>query len=210
MQAFFLIDASWQHTIGVFSAVLSILAYLPYMRDIVRGNSHPQRASWLIWSLLSTLAFAAQYAEGATTSLWFAGAQVVGTVTIFLMSISHGKGPMLSRPDERVLWLAIIGLVIWYFTETAAYTLALTITISLLGGALTLVKAFCRPASETLMKWGTSGLAACCAIMAVGSADWMLLAYPLYIFTLNGMVVCAILCGRVAESRAVVYDRRIA
>ena len=209
MQAFHYFGANWHQCIGVLSAVLSLIAYLPYMRDISRGESHPQRASWLIWSMLSSLAFAAQYAEGATTSLWFAGAQVLGTITIFGMSIRHGRGAFLSRPDERVLWLAAMGLVVWYFTETAAYTLALTITISLLGGSLTLVKAYCRPSSETLTKWGLSFVAACCAIAAIGTADWMLLAYPLYIFTLNGTIFCAILFGRFAAARAVVYDRRL-
>ncbi len=210
MQAFFVFDAQVQYIVGVLSAVLSTIAYMPYVRDIARGKSHPQRASWLIWSLLSSLAFAAQYSEGATTSLWFAGSQVVGTVTVFLMSITHGRGAFLSRPDERVLWLAIIGLVIWYFTETAAYTLALTITISLMGGALTLFKAYQCPASETLGKWAICLVASCCAIVAVGPSDWLLLAYPVYLFALNGMVVCAILCGRLVEGRAIAYDRRIA
>ena len=212
MQAFFYLDADAQRMVGILSAALSVIAYLPYMRDILRGKTHPQRASWLIWTLLSSLAFAAQYAEGATTTLWFAGAQVTGTVTVFLMSITHGKGVFLTRPDERVVWLAIIGLVVWYFTENAAYTLALTITISLLGGSLTVIKAFVRPSSETLIKWGISVVASSLAILSVGQVDWLLLAYPLYLFTLNTMIVSAILSGRVAAARSstLPYGRHLA
>jgi len=210
MQTVFALGADMRPILGVLSAVLSIMAYVPYMRDILRGKTQPQRACWLIWSLLCTMAFGAQYAEGATTTLWFAGAQVAGTLTVFLMSITYARGAFLTRPDERVVWIAVVGLVIWYFTEDAAYTLALTITISLLGGLLTLAKAYCRPGSETMMKWGLSFVAATCRIASVGTADWLLLAYPLYLFALNGMVVCAILCGRLAEGRTSGYDRRIA
>ncbi|MEL7100804.1 MAG: hypothetical protein AAGM84_18405 [Pseudomonadota bacterium] len=188
----------WLPTFGVLSAALSIGAYGPYIRDTLRGGTEPQRASWLIWSCLSVIAFCGQMAEGASQSLWFAGAQMTGTVTVTLLSIRRGKGSFLTRPDERMLWLALIGLIVWYFTETAAYALAMTITISLLGGTLTVAKAYRAPETETASTWTLSFIASCCAIVSVGTLDWVLLAYPLYLFTLNGAIICALALGRAA------------
>ena len=192
---------SWLASFGVASAVLGLAAYVPYIRDILRGTTHPQRASWLIWAALSSIAFGAQVHEGASASLWFAGSQVLGSGIVFVLSIFCGRGEFLSRPDERALWVAVVGIVIWYFTETAFYALALTITISLLGGMLTVSKAYQRPDSETLSKWGTALVASSLALVSVGTVDWVLLAYPMYLFALNGMIVCAILFGRSNESR---------
>jgi hypothetical protein len=181
---------------GLASALLSTLAYLPYIIDTVRGRTRPQRASWLIWSVLGSIAFFSQLYEGAAASLWFAGVQVSGTITVFLLSIFVGAGVFLKRKDYIVLLLACVGLVLWYFTENAAYALAITITISLLGGVVTIEKAYRDPQSETIATWALSFVASLCAIVAVGKLDWVLLAYPVYLFALNGAILGAMLLGR--------------
>lgn len=181
---------------GIASAFLSTIAYLPYIIETVRGQTRPQRASWLIWSVLSMIAFASQVYEGATDSLWFAGAQVVGTFVIFLLSVPYGTGGFLSRKDCTVMLLALGGLVAWYFMETAVYALAITITISLLGGLVTISKSYHAPSSETTSTWILCFLASICAILSVGTVDWVILAYPMYLLTLNGAIVLAIWFGR--------------
>lgn len=196
----FALDPSWLQLFALCSAVLSLFAYLPYIHDTACGQTQPQRASWLIWSLLGSIAFFSQLHEGASMTLWFVGAQVGGTIIVFLLSIKMGKGAFLTRPDERALWIAIIGLVIWYFTETAVYALALTITISLLGGVLTVIKAYRSPQTETTTTWALSFIASCCAILALGEGDPILIAYPLYLFLLNGAILVAIVIGRATRS----------
>ena len=186
---------------GIASGVLSSFAYLPYAADTLARRTQPQRASWFIWSVLGSIAFFSQVYEGASTSLWFAGVQVSGTIGIFILSIRFGVGGFLNPRDFIVLVCALIGLVIWYFTETAAYALAITISISLLGGSVTVAKAYQEPETETLSTWLISFIASVCAILSVGSPDWIILAYPVYLFALNGAIVVAILLGRMRELR---------
>jgi len=183
------------------SGVLSTFAYIPYVIDTLARRTRPQRASWLIWSVLGSIAFCSQLFEGAGSSLWFAGVQVSGTIIVFLLSIGLGIGGFLNRRDCVVLLCALIGLVLWYFTETAIYALVITISISLLGGSVTVLKAFREPDSETMTTWFLSLLASTCAIFSVGTLDWVILAYPLYLFTLNGAIVTAILLGRMGDER---------
>lgn len=184
---------------GLISATLSTVAYLPYIRDTLRGQTQPQRASWLIWSVLGSIAFGSQLYEGATHSLWFAGAQVSGTIIVFALSVWFGVGGFLNRRDCLVLLLAAAGLVAWYFTETAIYALAITISISLMGGMVTVLKAFWDPRSETMSTWLLSFFASIFAIFAVARVDWVLLAYPIYLLTLNGAIVAAMFLGRIRK-----------
>ena len=153
--------------IGLTAAVLSIIAYIPYAIDTAAGRTRPQRASWLIWSVLSIIAFSAQFYEGASTSLWFAGSQAIASVLIFGLSLRSGKGGILKSSDYITLVLAGVGLLLWYLTETAAYTLVITITISLLGGVATATKAWHDPESETLMTWVISLVASVLAILSL-------------------------------------------
>ena len=182
--------------LGIAAGVLSTYAYIPYISDTIQRRTQPQRASWLIWSVLGSIAFASQVYEGATASLWFAGVQITGTITVFVLSIWVGKGCFLSKADKLILLTASLGLVLWYFTETAAYTLGITISISLLGGLATVAKAYKDPDSETLSTWVVSLIASACAVLSVGKMDLIILAYPLYLFTLYFAFVVAILAGR--------------
>jgi len=83
-----------------------------------------------------------------------------------------------------ILLAAFAGLILRYFTETAAYTLAITTNISLLGGFATTAKTYKDPHSETLLTWVGSLIASVCALLSVGKLDFIVLAYPLYLFTL--------------------------
>ncbi len=182
--------------LGVFSGMLSIFAYIPYIIDIIAGRTRPQRASWLIWSVLGSIAFFSQVHEGAAASIWFAGVQVSGTVIVLLLSIWRGVGHYLKTTDFLVLACAAFGLVLWQQTESAAYALVITISISLLGGSVTVIKSYRDPDSETMVTWVVSLFASICAICSVGQLDFVLLAYPLYLFTLYGTIVLAMALGR--------------
>ena len=181
---------------GLLSGLLSAYAYAPYAFDILRGQTHPQRASWFIWSVLASISLFAQIAEGATQSLWFAAVQTGGTVFIFLLGLRRGVGGLANMADALVLVGAAFGLVLWMYTDNAAYALLISIAISLLGGAVTVLKAYRAPETETMATWAACFCASICAMLAVGALDWMLLAYPLYLFTLNGAIMAAIWLGR--------------
>ncbi len=185
--------------LGLASGVLSCLAYLPYIRDTIKGQTQPQRASWLIWSVLGSISLVSQIYEGATSSLWFAGVQVTGTIIVFGLSVRSGLGKYLHKTDYAILLFASFGLLLWLFTENAAYALAISIGISLLGGTVTVTKAYQNPDSETLSTWVISLIASICAALSVGRVDWILLSYPLYLFTLYTAFVIAIVAGRTRE-----------
>jgi len=182
---------------GLIAAVLSTIAYLPYIADTARGRTQPERATWLIWSVVSTAAFFSQLYEGATASLWFAGVQASATIVIFLMSIKRGYGAYLSRRNINLFGLTAVGLVIWYYAENALYMLLITTAISALGGAVTVMKAYRHPGSETISTWVISLIATYFAILSVGTLDIALLIYPVYLYVLYSAIFIAIRLGTI-------------
>lgn len=181
-------------TLGVAAASLSCIGFAPYILDCFRGRTVPQRASWLIWSVLSAIALATQIAEGAGASIAFVATQCAGTVTIFLLSIFRGRG-RIGPQDWVVLGGASIGLLAWFAASNAAYALIITIVISLLGGALTVVKAYNDPHSETPSTWVAFLLSSALAVASVGAWEPMYLAYPAYLMALYLAIVIAIALG---------------
>ena len=185
---------------GIVAGVLSVFAYLPYIADTLKGQTRPQRSTWMIWSILSSMSFFSQLAEGATDSLWFSGVQASGTIIVSLLSIRFGTGNFLNRADSFILMGAAFGLCLWYVTDTAVYALAISIGISALGGVLTVTKAYRDPGSESMVAWLVSFTATIFAIASIGKVDAVLLAYPVYLFVLYGVIIIAILLGRAEQS----------
>ncbi|MEL6691150.1 MAG: hypothetical protein AAFP28_12620 [Pseudomonadota bacterium] len=196
------IDAESQYFCGLISATLSLLAFAPYMRDTLRGSTRPFRASWLIWSVLSSISLASQIAEGATMSLFYAGAQCGGTLFIFTLSIWRGMGTFLRGSDAVVLLAALVGLVFWYASDNAAYALFISCGISLLGGSVTVYKAYLDPDSETMSFWAISFVASLFAMASVGRVDAVLMAYPAYLLILKSSIITAMIMGRGVQRRA--------
>ncbi|MEM1151241.1 MAG: hypothetical protein AAGI03_11905 [Pseudomonadota bacterium] len=194
------IEAEGQYVCGLISAFLSIAAFAPYIRDTLFHGTRPLRASWLIWSVLSAISFTSQVSEGATMSLFYAGAQSGGTILIFLLAVRRGKGTYLRGRDGIVIAAACAGLIAWYATDSAAYALFISCGISLLAGSVTVAKAFAQPDSETMSCWVVSLLAAGFALMSVGRLDPILMAYPAYLIILNTAIVAAMVLGRAAQA----------
>ena len=180
---------------GYFSALLSIIMIAPYIRDIFRLETKPERGSWFIWTVLGFIAFFSQLAKGATDSLWLTAGQTAAVFIIFLLSFKYGHGGLEKR-DLRALIGSGIGLILWYITREAAIALIFVILVDGIGTLLTLLKAYEDPGSETLSTWAISGTSGIFGMLAVGSFNFVLLAYPFYIMLANYAIVGAILFGK--------------
>lgn len=45
---------------SIVSALIILAGAPPYLRDIMRGKTKPERATWFIWAMLGIIAFSAQ------------------------------------------------------------------------------------------------------------------------------------------------------
>lgn len=178
---------------GLIAGMLSLYAYIPYIWDTLHGRCQPQRSSWLIWSVPSCVFFATHVQEGADASLFFAAVQCVCTVAVFLTSLRWGMGSLLRFPDVCALCVAGAGLVLWWVTHDPLLALALSIMVGASGGAITIVKAYRFPETESFGPWVMAVVASTLALIAVGELNWVLLAYPMYLWVLRVLIVGAIL-----------------
>jgi hypothetical protein len=173
---------------------------LPYIRDILLRTTKPERASWLIWTVLGFIAFFSQLAKGASHSLWLTGGQTVAVLVVLGLSLRYGVGG-LSRRDILALAVASLGLALWYLTSEPLWALGLVIFVDSIGTLLTALKAYKDPSSETMSTWFLSGTSGIFGSFAVGEMNGALLAYPLYIVVANYLIVAAMCVGKYRNAR---------
>jgi hypothetical protein len=180
---------------GYLSGIFIALGFFPYLKDILRGKTKPQRATWFIYVVVGGIAFFSQLAKGATYSLWFTGIDTIAVIAIFILSLDHGVGGFATK-DYIALFVAFFGLILWYFTHEAAVALYIVIGIDAIGTYLTVDKTYKDPNSETRSAWALSFVAGIFSMIAVGEFNIILLSYPLYICLANAAVVTAIEVGK--------------
>lgn len=181
--------------LGILSGLASAICHLPYIRDTIFNKTKPERATWLIWSVLGSIAFLSQLAKGATNSLWLPFFDTLGVVVIFFLSIKFGVGGLIKR-DIVALVVAFLGLILWWFFQEAALALILVIIIDVAGAIPTIIKSYKNPESETLSTWILSSLSGFLGMLAVGSINPVLLVYPIYIWLINLITAGTIILGR--------------
>lgn len=180
---------------GVLIAVTLLIGIFPYIRDILKGTTKPERASWLIWTVLFAIAFFTQLAEGARWSLIMPGLNFFVVFFIFMLAVKFGSGGLLRR-DVISLIVAGLSLVVWALTKQPLAALLIIIAIDGSAAYLTLYKSYLEPETETLFLWIMSVLSGVFTVLTVNHLRFDLLVYPIFITLADSSVVLAILLGR--------------
>ncbi len=176
---------------GVISALFALAGIIPYVLDILNGNTKPQRAAFFILTIAALISFFAQLGQGAKFSLYVALAFVLCNTTVFILSLKHGIGGF-NKVDKIGLLLAFFVLVVWYFTASAALAIVCIVMFNSVAKFLVAHKAFYRPNTELMFSWLTGIFAGLFSALAVGKLDIILLLAPIQIFT-SSLVITLII-----------------
>jgi hypothetical protein len=180
---------------GILAGILQLVATAPYLRDILRGTTSPQRATWTIWTTLSLVVLASQWASGAGWSLVLTVGQVASCGGIFLLALRRGVGGV-SPLELALLGIAALGVVGWQIAGDPTVATCSVVAADLIAVALMLPKTFRNPRSETLETYVIGVVSTLFALAAVGSGDASLLIYPLYLLVADGAVAGLIFLRR--------------
>ena len=170
--------------LAAISVVMFLAAAPPYILDTVHGKTKPERATWLIYSILNTVAFVSQVTLGGGWSLVFLGLDTLGSMIVLGLSLRFGVGGW-TLLDRIALMIASLGVVAAVFVHQPVVAILGVILADISGTVLTVLKTFHAPDSETTISWLLTGTGAVTGILAVGKFDIALLLYPTYLMLAN-------------------------
>jgi hypothetical protein len=181
--------------LAVLSGLLTASCVIPYLWDIYRGSTRPQRVSWLVFAALSIVAAVGQFAEGAQAGAWLASGSALGFTLVFIASIHRGVGGT-SAGDLFALTAALVGVVVSIIVERPIVAVLAVIVAEIAAISLTARKATLDPGSETPATWLIDAGAGAVAVLAVSEMSLTELLYPVHHFAMNLWVLAAITAGR--------------
>ncbi|MES3006084.1 MAG: hypothetical protein V4664_04010 [Patescibacteria group bacterium] len=138
--------------LGILSGVFLIAGYIPYIYEVFRKTTIPNRASWFIWSLSTAIILFGVSNTGTHEAIWVPVADTAGCFIIFILSIFYGVGGW-SKTDKISLSITLSSLVILALTGNALIALLMNLLIYISGYVSTIKKALIDPKSESVFAW---------------------------------------------------------
>lgn len=181
--------------LGASSGILGLIGNVPYIRDIFRHKTKPERAMWWIYTVLFSALFAAQASAGAHWLLLVTGEYVMASALFAVLSVRYGYGSFHKR-DAVSLMIAGLGLVAWLLTDKPLVAIIMVVVIDFAGFWLTLIKTWHAPHSETLITWQLSCASAIISIFAISTWNLTVLLYPMYAVIATAFFVWLIMYRR--------------
>ncbi|HTL29474.1 MAG TPA: hypothetical protein VL282_09635 [Tepidisphaeraceae bacterium] len=180
---------------GGLSVAFAIASYAPYFVATLRGTNKPHVFSWLLWSLLTWIAFAIQVFSGAGPGAWASGVTAFCCVVIAAASLKHGER-RITRSDWVAFILGLLTLPLWLATKDPTASALLVTAIDLFGFYPTFRKSWHRPREEMVSTHALSLIKHLLAIAALSIVSIPTAFYPAALFVANVLLVAEILYRR--------------
>ncbi len=185
---------------GIIAALLVIIAYIPYLFKIIKGDVKPHPFTWLIWTITATSISFLQLSSGS-------GAGTYGTLTmaffclcVFLLSV-RSKVAKIQYIDIICLVIALLGVGVWLVIKEPVVSIVLLLTVELIGFVPTLIKSWSKPYEESAALWGLSATRQTMSFFAVQHYNVITLLNPVVWATVGFGFFIFLLIRRATEKR---------
>ena len=131
----------YKETFSLIAIVITLAAFIPYIREIFRGTIRPHIFSWVIWGVTTLLIFLAQLEDNGGAGTWPIG--VSASITIFIAYLAYLKRAdvTITRADWLFFIAALLSLPLWYWTSDPLWAVILLTAIDVAGFGPTVRKA---------------------------------------------------------------------
>ncbi len=141
----------YKEILSVIAIALTFIAFYPYIRSIILGETKPHVFSWIIWGSTTFVVFLAQLEDNGGVGAWPIG--ISGVITLFVAALSYFKRTDIgiTRTDWLFFIAAMSALPFWYFTSNPLWAVIILTVVDILGFGPTVRKSYQQPHSESLL-----------------------------------------------------------
>ncbi len=175
-----------KEAIGAIAVVLTFVGYAPYIRDTLRGKTHPHVYTWFLWGFVTAIAWSLQITDNAGPGSFVTLAAAIVCFAIFALGMRVGKKD-ITRSDTIFLVMALIALGIWLVAKQPVVSVILLSLTDMLAFVPTIRKSWNKPHTETLFSYEMNTFRFALAIVALHHYTIITSLYPISWLVANGL-----------------------
>ncbi len=175
--------------------VLTVAAFVPYIKSIRAARVKPHFFSWLIWSLTTSIVFFAQLAAEGGAGAWPTGVSAAITIHVAWLAMVLRSDFSATRTDWIFLVAALLSLPAWFVTADPLWSVVILTVVDALGFGPTLRKAWVRPQEESIAFYALFAVRSGLSVLALASFTLTTVLFPATM-VVACIPVCAMLWWR--------------
>jgi hypothetical protein len=176
--------------LGAVAAALALFSSYLYIRDIFRGNTKPHTYTWLIWGIVTTIAFLGQWVSDGGPGSWPTGVAAVVTIVTFVISLNPKYGNKdITVFDKICLVLAILSIFPWLLTKNVLWSVLLATFIDLIAFFPTMRKTWHAPMSESLGSMYVDAVKHILSTVSMSRYSLITVVYPLSVLLTKFVII---------------------
>jgi heme/copper-type cytochrome/quinol oxidase subunit 4 len=180
---------------GGLSVILALVSYTPYLASTLQGSNKPHVFSWVLWSLLTWIAFAIQVVSGAGPGAWATGVTAFYCAVIASVSLKHGE-KRITRSDWVAFLIGLLTIPLWIATNDPVASALLVTAVDLFGFYPTFRKSWSKPREEMVSTHILSAIKHGLSISALSLVSIPTAFYPAALLVANVLLSGMILARR--------------
>jgi len=169
--------------------IIGAIGSLAYLIDTVKGKVKPNRVSFLLWSIVPFIAFAAQVKQGVGLESLMTFSTGFLPLTTFIASFVNKKAEWkVTRYDLICGFLSIVGLILWMITKVGNVAIFFSIVADGFAAVPTIVKAYKYPDTELAWPWIATSFGVVLTLLTIKGLTFANSGFIIYIFLLDTLI----------------------
>jgi hypothetical protein len=175
--------------LAIFAAALNLFGTLGYARDTLRGDTQPNRVTWIMWSVAPLIIVAAQFGEEVGWSALLTLGAGLGPAMVVLASFLNKKAYwQITKLDILCGVFSALALILWLITKTGLVAIVLSIAADLLAGLPTILKAYRAPQTESSFAYIAAVIAGVITLLTITNWTFAAYSFPVYMVIFCGIL----------------------
>ncbi len=188
--------------LGIAAVLMTIAAHIPYLLTTLNHTNRPHIFTWIIWTALTFIAFAAQIAGGAGAGAWVTGMTGVMCIAITAAAFCQGERT-ITRGDWIMFAGGLSAIPLWIVTKDPLWSVLIVVGIDCSAFWPTFRKSWHRPFEENSFMYGFNLPRHVVALCALRDISLVTALYPAALLAMN-VIMYAMLKARRGQMRGVV------
>jgi hypothetical protein len=183
----------------IFASLFNLVGSAVYAYKTFKGETKPNRVTWLLWMLVPMIAFFAELQEGVGLQALMTFMIGFGPLIVFIASFLNKQSYwQISKLDWVCGILSVVALLAWKVSGHGDIAIGFSVLADALAGLPTLIKSLKNPQSEHYAPYLASAISAGITLLTISNWTFAYYAFPAYIL-LFGLGVAAIIHFRLGR-----------
>ena len=181
--------------LGGLSFVMGMACFAVSIWAFYRGSTKPHLFTWLLWSILLSIAFAVQVVENAGPGSWHIG--ISALIAFFIVGVSFFRGEKhITKSDWAAFIIAMSAIPVWQMTGNPLWAIIIVSMIDAAAYYPTFRKSWMKPWEEPALAYFIGMVQFSLSLFALERVAFTTALYPAVVVAMNVTMVLLLLCRR--------------